>query len=100
MEEHTCPICNRILGKKNISKHHLIPKSKGGKYSETISIHNICHQKIHSIFTEKELKTAYYTVEKLVKHEEIKRFIKWVSKKDPSYYTANKTANFKTQKWK
>jgi len=85
-----CKICDRTLGDINISKHHLIPKSKGGKKSETILIHNICHQKIHSVFTEKELQKDYYTVESLRKNEEIIKFIKWVSKKDISFYQSNK----------
>lgn len=89
--EELCPICNRELGEdKNTSKHHLIPKSKGGKHTETILIHNICHQKIHSLFTEKELEKEYFTAEKLIAHEEMIKFIKWLSKKDPSFYQRNK----------
>lgn len=86
----TCPICNRPLGTENISKHHLVPKSKGGTFGATIMIHNICHQKIHSVFTEKQLKEEYHTVEKLVAHEEMAKFIKWVAKKDIAFYQRNK----------
>lgn len=89
MDTPICPICNRILGEINISKHHLIPKSRGGKDSELIEIHNICHQKIHSVFTLKELKDHYNSVEKLVEHEELAKFIKWVSKKAPEFYQRN-----------
>ena len=89
-EDPICPICERELGTQNISKHHLIPKSKGGKDGATIMIHNICHQKIHSLFTEKELSINYDTVEKLRASEEMEKFIKWVAKKDPSYYQRNK----------
>ena len=89
--ERQCPICSRPLGlKESSSKHHLIPKSKGGKHSDTILIHNICHQKIHSVFTEKELKENYNTIEKLIEHEEIKKFIKWVSKRHPDFYQSNR----------
>ena len=86
MDTPTCPICSRTLGKENISKHHLIPKSRGGKDSELIEIHNICHQKIHSVFTLKELRDYYNSVEKLVAHEEMAKFIKWVSKKGAAFY--------------
>lgn len=89
MDIHICAICSRPLGKENISKHHLIPKSRGGKDSELIEIHNICHQKIHSVFTLKELRDEYNTVEKLVENEEIIKFIKWVSKKAPEFYQRN-----------
>jgi len=93
-----CVICKRVLGDVNISKHHLIPKSRGGKKSELITIHNICHQKIHSIFTEKELKRNYNTVEKLLAHESIIKFVKWVEKKDPAFYQKNHTANVKPKR--
>lgn len=94
--QHICVICDRELGNKDtISKHHLIPKSKGGRNTETILIHNICHQKIHSFFTEKELKDEYHTVEKLRNHEEMIKFIKWVAKKDINFYQRNKRSNSK-----
>lgn len=90
-----CPICKRELGKINVSKHHLVPKSKGGKHGETILIHNICHQKIHSLFSEKELKENYNTVEKLRASEEMISFSKWVSKKAPEFYQKNKRSKKK-----
>ena len=98
METVVCPICKRELGDKNISKHHLIPKSKGGKHTETVDVHNICHQKIHSVFTEKELKAHFNTVEKLNAHQEMKKFIKWVAKKDPAFYQGNRESGRKKNK--
>jgi hypothetical protein len=88
-------ICDRVLGDVHISSHHLVPKSKGGTYGETILIHHICHQKIHSVFTEAELKVQLYTVAALREHEEMQKFIKWVSKQHPSFYQKNKKANRK-----
>lgn len=88
---NTCPICLRSMDNaKRVSKHHLIPKSKGGTHQGTVLLHNICHQKIHSVFTEKELKTEYHTVEKLREHPEMKKFIKWVAKKEVDFYDSNK----------
>lgn len=88
--DEICPICERELGEINISKHHLVPKSRGGKNGPIVSLHNICHQKIHSVFTEKELKKEYNTIAKLKSNEEILKFVKWVSKKDVSFYQTNK----------
>ena len=96
MIKPVCVICDRELGSdKLISKHHLIPKSRGGKNTETIIIHNICHQKIHSVFSEKELKQVYHTVEKIRTNEEMIKFIKWIAKKDIDYYQKNKKVNRK-----
>lgn len=90
-QEEVCVICKRPLANtKRVSKHHLIPKSRGGKHTDTVLLHNICHQKIHSVFSEKELQREYHTVEKLTEHEEMRKFIKWVKKKDINFYQKNR----------
>ena len=84
-----CPICGRELIKgKSINEHHLIPKTYKGK--ALITLHIICHTKIHSVFTEKELRDYYHTVERLREHPEMQKFIKWVRKKEPEFYHRNK----------
>ena len=80
-----CPLCGRTLAEPS-NKHHLLPLSKGGKGSATVTMHKICHDKIHAVFTEMELKKSYNTVEQLQQNEEISRFIKWVRKKEPEFY--------------
>ncbi len=79
-----CPLCSREMIKGNsIDKHHLIPKAAGGKNIPPELCHKICHQKIHSLFTEKEL-LLYNSWDKLKEHQDIKKFIKWVQKKTVS----------------
>jgi len=90
-----CPICDRDMWKgSTIDKHHMVPKSRGGK--ETEYLHKICHRKIHSIWTEKELEKEFNNAEKIKEHEEMKKFIKWVRKKEPDFY--DKTENHKRKK--
>jgi 5-methylcytosine-specific restriction endonuclease McrA len=83
--ENICQLCGRDLAGPT-NKHHLVPLSKGGRNTPTIVLHNICHNKIHAVFTEAELKRYYNTIERLKENEEIQRFIKWVQKKEPTYY--------------
>ena len=91
----TCPLCKRSLG--NIwDEHHLIPKTFKGKV--VVQIHKICHSKIHSVFTERELYQHYHTIERLLENEHIQKFVKWVSKKDPDFY--EKTKDTQTRKRK
>ena len=80
-----CPLCNRELAEP-IVRHHLIPPSKGGKDSPTVPMHKICQAKVHAVFTETELKTYYNTVDRLKEHEDIAKFIKWVSKKELEFF--------------
>ncbi len=85
---NTCPICNRELGDESfVQFHHLIPKTFKGR--EGIIIHRICHQKIHATFSERELLNYYHTVERILEHDEINKFIKWVKNKPSSFYDKN-----------
>lgn len=88
-----CPLCGRVLGSVNIDRHHLIPKTFKGK--EQFPIHKICHRKIHSAFTERELLQTYHTWEALRGHEDIRAFVEWVAKKPPDFYTRTHTSNKK-----
>ncbi len=94
--EHFCPLCGRVLGSENIDRHHLVPKSFKGR--EQFPIHKICHRKIHSAFTEKELAQRFHTWEALREQEEIRNFIAWVAKKEPGFYSRTFTTKTKRRK--
>jgi len=80
-----CPICGRDMWKgPSIDKHHFVPKCRGGKATEYV--HRICHRKIHSLWTEKELEKEFNDPEKIKANEEMQKFIKWVCKKEPDFY--------------
>jgi 5-methylcytosine-specific restriction endonuclease McrA len=93
LPDPACPLCGRLLGTVNIDRHHLVPRSFKGK--EQFPIHKICHRKIHSAFTERELLQAYHTWEALRGHEAIRSFIDWVANKPPGFYTRTHTSNKK-----
>ncbi|TFW27615.1 hypothetical protein E4O92_23525 [Massilia horti] len=76
-----------------MDRHHLIPKTFKGK--DQFPIHKICHRKIHSVFTERELLREYHTWEALREHEVIRNFINWVAKKPSGFYSRTQTAGRK-----
>ena len=84
-ETNKCTLCNRELAEP-IVRHHLIPPSKGGRDTPTVAMHKICQAKVHAVFTETELKNYYNTVDRLKEHDDIIKFIKWVSKKEPEFF--------------
>lgn len=88
-----CPLCGRPLGALNIDRHHLIPRTFKGK--EQFPIHRICHRKIHSALTERELLREYHTWEALKAHPEIRDFVEWVARKDPGFYSRSFSTNRK-----
>lgn len=90
----TCPICGREYGGV-MQDHHLKPVTFKSRTKEVhdsenrVRIHKMCHQKIHATFSEKELLEYYHTPERILEHEEMKKFVKWISKKPPEFYDKN-----------
>lgn len=83
-EPPLCPLCDRpMINGPTVDEHHLVPRSKGGK--EKFLVHKICHQKIHQVFSEKELARQFHTWEALQDHTEMAAFISWVKKRPPEF---------------
>lgn len=74
-----CILCKREVEK--LTKHHLVPKQKRGR--ETILVCIPCSKQIHALFSNKELKQKYNTLNKLNSSGKIKKWIKWVRNKNP-----------------
>ncbi len=82
-----CPLCERpIPPQAKSSRHHLIPKLKGGLNQGTVRLHQICHSAIHARFSETELATRLADVESLRSDPEMAAFIRWVKDKPPSFH--------------
>jgi hypothetical protein len=86
-EDTHCPMCGREFHDPTTQLHHLKPKTFKGK--DTVRIHKVCHQKIHATLSERELDNYYHTIERLLEHEQIAKFMKWLQKKPPEFYDKN-----------
>ncbi len=74
-----CPLCARP--NFHPSDHHLIPKSRGGKDTETLC--RDCHSAIHATFTNKELERELHTKEALLAHPDLRPMIDFIARQDP-----------------
>ena len=72
----------------SVDRHHLVPKLKGGKEAERI--HRVCHTKIHSLWSENELRDTYHEWEVIRADERIQSFIRWIAKKPPEFMDTNR----------
>ena len=84
-----CQMCGRD---RDMTFHHLIPqtchKNKWFKKNftraqmgEGVHVCRDCHAAIHKFIpSEKELGRVYNTVEKLMLHEELAKYVPWLSK--------------------
>ena len=74
-----CPVCGRECDRVEGSRHHVLPKSQGGRQTETIC--RDCHRQIHRLFTVKELARQFSTLDKLKATEQMQTWIAWVRKR-------------------
>ncbi|GJG93395.1 HNH endonuclease [Cupriavidus pauculus] len=88
----SCPLCGRpLLEDASTDLHHPVPRSQGGR--AVIAMHRVCHQKIHSVFTETELATIYHDWNALRAHPTMADFIRWIARKPPGFYDRSRTTN-------
>ena len=79
-----CPLCERPIPLSQRDAHHLVPKSRGGRHTQYL--HRICHRQVHALLTETELARDYNTVDSLLAHPEIARFVAWVKTKPDHFH--------------
>jgi 5-methylcytosine-specific restriction protein A len=86
-----CPLCDRpIPPGARASRHHLVPKLKGGAKKPTVRLHQICHSAIHARFTEAELARRLNDPASLKAEPELARFIAWVRAKPDDFHAATR----------
>ena len=91
-----CPICGRpLIAGASVDRHHWTPKSHGGRDQDYI--HRICHRKIHSLWTEKDLRDGLNRPETIRAHPDMQGFISWVRKRPPAFYDTTRRAKSKGQ---
>ncbi len=87
-----CPLCGRpLLDDPSTDLHHPVPRSHGGR--DVVPMHRVCHQKIHSVFSEAELATTYHDWNALRRHPAIADFIRWIARKPPGFYDRSRSTN-------
>ena len=80
VQELHCPLCERLVpSERYLEKHHLVPRSKGGKETEKLCVD--CANQVHELFTNNELRDTYNTIEALKRDERVWRWVRWIRKK-------------------
>ena len=64
-----------------MSKHHVVPKSRGGRETERIC--HTCHSQIHALFSNKGLEQDIVTIENLMKDPRMWKYLSWVKNINP-----------------
>jgi len=82
-EMQACVLCGRDIPQHLLSRHHLVPKLRGGRSTEEnlVLMHRPCHDKVHAVFTETQLARDYHSVDSLLADPDISKFVRWIQKR-------------------
>jgi hypothetical protein len=85
----SCSLCGRSFPVKQLTKHHCLPRQKGGTRDDIELICRQCHSMIHATYTNATLAALYPTIEQLRRAPELAAFLRWVRKQPPSRHKRN-----------
>jgi hypothetical protein len=83
-EPKPCGLCGREFPHRDLTKHHCVPREKGGSVEDVALICRQCHGMVHATFTNATLAALYPTIGKLRAAPELTRYVKWARKQPTS----------------
>lgn len=88
-EPMPCGLCGRSFERRHLTKHHCLPRAKGGNQDHVELLCSQCHSMVHSTFTNATLAAVYPTLKQLRRAPELAGFIKWVRKQPATRRSRN-----------
>jgi hypothetical protein len=86
-----CCLCGRAFVRTQLTKHHCLPRAKGGTSEDVELLCPQCHGMVHATYTNGTLAAQYPTIEELRRAPELAAYIKWVRKQPPSRRKRNRS---------
>ncbi len=89
-EPMNCGLCGRSFQRSQLTRHHCLPRSRGGAADHIELLCSQCHGMVHATYTNETLAQLYPTLKELRKAPELEKYIGWVRKQPPSRRTRNR----------
>ena len=89
-----CALCGRSFTRQQLTKHHCLPRERGGTQDHVELLCRQCHGMVHATYTNRTLAILYPTIEQLRRAPELTGFLRWVRKQPPSRRTRNEPGPF------
>src|SRR3954452_6383480 len=83
-EPRPCSLCGRPFPRRQLTKHHCLPRQKGGTQEDVELLCGQCHGMVHATYTNETLAALYPTIDRLRRAPELVSFLRWVRKQPPS----------------
>jgi 5-methylcytosine-specific restriction endonuclease McrA len=88
--ETNCSLCGRLFDKRQLTRHHCLPRDKGGGQEDIARLCRQCHGMVHATYTNETLAALYPTIAALRRAPELQTFIRWVRKQPPGRHKRNR----------
>jgi hypothetical protein len=79
-----CALCERPFERRRLTKHHCLPRAKGGDSEDVELLCSQCHGMVHATYTNATLAKLYPSIEALRAAPELAAFLRWVRKQPPT----------------
>jgi 5-methylcytosine-specific restriction endonuclease McrA len=91
MKETTipCGLCGRAFARTGLTRHHCLPRQKGGTSEDVELLCSQCHGMVHATYTNRTLAVLYATLDELRQAPELANYLRWVRKQPSSRRTRN-----------
>jgi 5-methylcytosine-specific restriction protein A len=79
-----CALCGRAFSRRQLTRHHCLPRQKGGTVEDIELICSQCHGMVHATYTNETLAALYPTIAQLRRAPELGGYLRWVRKQPSS----------------
>ena len=86
-----CGLCGRAFERGGLTRHHCLPRERGGTSDDIELLCGQCHGMVHATYTNRTLEALYPTLADLRRAPELEKYIRWVRKQAPTRRTRNDT---------
>ncbi len=86
-----CSLCGRPFERRSLTKHHCLPRERGGTREDVELLCPQCHGMVHATYTNRTLAAAYPTIDQLRQAPDLGPFLRWVRKQPPSRRKRNRS---------
>lgn len=77
-EKPVCELCFRQS--QRFTVHHLVPRSRGGRFGPKAKLCPTCHRQLHALFSESTLAKEMDSLERIRVNPEMASYLEWVRK--------------------
>ncbi len=75
-----CGLCGRGFPRPELTRHHCLPREKGGTSDDIELLCRQCHGMVHATYTNETLAAVYPTLADLRRAPELAGYVRWVRK--------------------